>query len=99
MRSLLENCLLARSPSQRRRCAWVAPTPKRETAATRSAAADHASELAALRAEVRKSRKNLNAPLAAIDAVEAAAVLPFDEGCRNERRIFDQCLFSSEARA
>jgi 3-hydroxyacyl-CoA dehydrogenase len=62
-------------------------------------AADHASELVALRAEVRKSRKNLNAPQAAIDAVEAAAALPFDEGCRNERRIFDQCLFSSEARA
>jgi len=62
-------------------------------------AAEHATALAALRAEVRKSRKNLNAPLAAIDAVEAAAVLPYDEGCRNERRIFDQCLFSSEARA
>ena len=60
---------------------------------------DLAPALAALRAEVRKSRKNLNAPLAAIDAVEAAAVLPFDEGCRNERRIFDQCLHSSEARA
>jgi 3-hydroxyacyl-CoA dehydrogenase len=62
-------------------------------------AESQASALAALRAEVRKSRRNLNAPLAAIDAVEAAAVLPFDEGCRNERRIFDQCLFSSEARA
>jgi 3-hydroxyacyl-CoA dehydrogenase len=62
-------------------------------------AADHTTALATLRAEVRKSRKNLNAPLAAINAVEAAAVLPFDEGCRNERKIFDQCLFSSEARA
>jgi 3-hydroxyacyl-CoA dehydrogenase len=62
-------------------------------------AADHAGALAALREEVRKSRKNLNAPLAAIDAVESAAVLPFDEGCRNERKIFDQCLFSTEARA
>jgi 3-hydroxyacyl-CoA dehydrogenase len=62
-------------------------------------AASHSEPLAALRAEVRKSRKNLHAPLAAIDAVEAAAVLPFEEGCRNERRIFDQCLFSSEAKA
>jgi len=62
-------------------------------------ASDHTPALAVLRGEVRKSRKNLNAPLVAIDAVEAAAVLPFDEGCRNERRIFDQCLFSSEARA
>ena len=62
-------------------------------------AADHAATLTSLRAEVRKSRKNLNAPLAAINAVEAAAVLPFDEGCRNERRIFNECLFSSEARA
>ncbi len=62
-------------------------------------AASHTEPLATLRAEVRKSRKNLNAPLAAIDAVEAATVLPFDEGCRNERKIFDQCLFSSEAKA
>ncbi|MBZ5665320.1 MAG: enoyl-CoA hydratase/isomerase family protein [Acidobacteriia bacterium] len=62
-------------------------------------AESNASALAALRGEVRKSRKNLNAPLAAVDAVEAAALLPFDEGCRNERKIFDQCLFSLEARA
>jgi 3-hydroxyacyl-CoA dehydrogenase len=60
---------------------------------------DHISALTLLRAEVRKSRKNLNAPQAAIDAVEAAAVLPFDEGCRNERRIFNECLFSSEAKS
>lgn len=60
---------------------------------------DHVSALTSLRAEVRKSRKNLHAPQAAIDAVEAAAVLPFDEGCRNERRIFNECLFSSEAKA
>jgi len=60
---------------------------------------DQTSALAALRAEVRNSQKNLKAPLAAIDAVEAAASLPFDEGCRNERKLFDQCFFSPEAKA
>jgi 3-hydroxyacyl-CoA dehydrogenase len=76
------------------------PHPKtRERKEKLGSAAEHTAPLAALRAEVRKNRKNLNAPQAAIDAVEAAATLPFDEGCRNERRIFNDCLFSSEAKA
>jgi len=76
------------------------PYPKTRTRNDKlRSAANQTSALAALRAEVRKSRKNLNAPLAAIDAVQAAAALPFDEGCRNERKIFDECLFSTEARA
>jgi 3-hydroxyacyl-CoA dehydrogenase len=74
-------------------------TREREDNFKLGSAETDAPALDALRAEVRKSRKNLNAPLAAIDAVEAAAVLPFDEGCRNERKIFNQCLFSSEAKA
>jgi 3-hydroxyacyl-CoA dehydrogenase len=84
----------------RKKASHGGPNPKtRDRNDNSGLGGDLAPALAALRAEVRKIRKNLNAPLAAIDAVEAAAVLPFAEGCRNERRIFDQCLHSSEARA
>jgi 3-hydroxyacyl-CoA dehydrogenase len=84
----------------KKKVSQAGPHPKtRDRNAKLGSAADHVSALAALRAEIRKSRKNLNAPLAAIDAVEAATVLSFDEGCRNERRIFNECLYTSEAKA
>src|SRR5947209_18990487 len=39
------------------------------------------------------------APLAAIDAVEAATKLPFEEGCQAERKLFMECLFSDQSKA
>ena len=39
------------------------------------------------------------APLAAIDAVEAATKLPFDEGVEAERKLFTECLFSDQSKA
>lgn len=54
---------------------------------------------AAGREQARKTRRNMKAPLAAIDALEAAVSLPFDEGCRKEREISEKCLASEEARA
>src|SRR5579863_246715 len=47
----------------------------------------------------RKTRRNMVAPLAAIDALEAAATLPFEEGCRREREILRERLASDECRA
>ncbi len=46
-----------------------------------------------------KVRRNQNAPLRAVEAIEAAAALPFDEGCRRERAIFDECVVSEQAKA
>src|SRR5262249_2883221 len=54
---------------------------------------------AAGREQARKTRRNMTAPLAAIDALEAAVALPFDEGCRKEREIAEKCLASEQARA
>src|SRR5581483_3596215 len=42
---------------------------------------------------------NQTAPLAAVAALEAAAALPFDEGCRKEREIITECLASDQCRA
>lgn len=52
----------------------------------------------AARAQAKKAR-GLMAPLAAIDAVEAATKLSFDEGCKRERELFNQCLHSDQSKA
>ncbi len=54
---------------------------------------------AAARENARKKQRGLMAPLAAIDAVEAATKLPFDKGCEEERRLFTECLFSDQSKA
>jgi len=58
-----------------------------------------ASIFAAGRDQARKTRRNMMAPLKAVDAIEAAATLPFDEGCKKEREIFEECIASDQARA
>ncbi|HLG96815.1 MAG TPA: 3-hydroxyacyl-CoA dehydrogenase NAD-binding domain-containing protein [Bryobacteraceae bacterium] len=55
--------------------------------------------LAAARDGARKRQRNLMAPLAAIDAVEAATTLPFDRGLERERELFQKCLFSDQSKA
>src|SRR5579864_2624619 len=46
---------------------------------------------AAARETVRKKQRGLMAPLAAIEALEAATTLPFEEGCRVEQKLFTEC--------
>src|SRR5688500_1700584 len=47
----------------------------------------------------KKTRRNLEAPRAVIDAIEAAVTLPFDEGCVRERGIFADCAKSEQCKA
>ena len=54
---------------------------------------------AAAREASKKRARNLIAPLAAIDAVEAATTLPFDEGVKREAELFQRCLFSDQSKA
>jgi 3-hydroxyacyl-CoA dehydrogenase len=51
------------------------------------------------REHARKTRRGQTAPLAAIDAVEAATRLPFDDGLAREAEIFRICLFSVQSKA
>jgi len=46
-----------------------------------------------------KIRRSQQAPLRAVEALEAAAALPFDEGCRREREIFAECVVSDQAKS
>src|SRR4029077_2567647 len=59
----------------------------------------NASIFAAARDVARQKHRGMIAPLAAIDAVEAATRLPFEEGCEVEKKLFNDCLFSEQSKA
>jgi 3-hydroxyacyl-CoA dehydrogenase len=54
---------------------------------------------AAAREQARKTARGLRAPLAAIDAIEAATTMSFPAGCQSEADLFNDCLFSDESKA
>jgi 3-hydroxyacyl-CoA dehydrogenase len=51
------------------------------------------------RALARKVRRHQEAPLAAVEAIAAAATLPFDQGCQKERELFFTCSNSEQCKA
>ena len=53
----------------------------------------------AAREKARTKQRGMTAPVAAIDAVEAATKPSFDEGCQVEQKLFQQCLFSDQSKA
>lgn len=71
----------------------------RERAVNLGAPEQSAPFFAAARESARKKQRGLIAPLAAVDAVEAATKLPFAEGCLEERRLFTECLHSDQSKA
>lgn len=76
------------------------PAPKtRERQGKLGTPAENAPIFAAARDSVRKKQRGLAAPLAAIDAIEAGTKLPFEKGCEEEARLFDQCLYSDQSKA
>jgi 3-hydroxyacyl-CoA dehydrogenase len=76
------------------------PAPKtRERNEKLGTAEQNAPVFAAARDAARKKARGLMAPLAAIDAVEAATKLGFDEGVEAERKLFTECLFSDQSKA
>ena len=75
------------------------PAPKtRERNAKLGTAEQNAPLFAAARENARKKYRNMIAPQAAIDAVEAATRLSFEEGCQVEAKLFQQCLFSDQSK-
>lgn len=55
--------------------------------------------LAAGRELAAKARKNQTAPLKAMEAIQAAATLTFEEGWKRERQLFQECVTSDQCRA
>jgi 3-hydroxyacyl-CoA dehydrogenase len=54
---------------------------------------------AAARENAKNKQRGMIAPLAAIDAIEAATTLPFAAGCQVEQKLFDECIFSPQSKA
>jgi 3-hydroxyacyl-CoA dehydrogenase len=71
----------------------------RERNAKLGTAEQNAAVFSAGRENARKKQQGMPAPLAAIDAIEAATRLPFEEGCKVEQKLFTECLFSPQSKA
>src|SRR5712672_4375678 len=75
-------------------------TPKtRERNDKLGTAEQNATTFAAARELARRRQRGLLAPLAAIDAIESATKMAFEEGCRVEEELFTKCLFSDQSKA
>ena len=76
-----------------------APRKSRERNEKLGNAEENATIFENARAQAKKTRRGMTAPLSAIDAVEASTKLPFDEGCKREAELFRDCLFSDQSKS
>jgi 3-hydroxyacyl-CoA dehydrogenase len=53
----------------------------------------------AARRQAQKTKRGQTAPLAAIESVEAATRLSFDQGCAREAELFRECLHGAQSKA
>jgi len=96
---LIDGELLAGAVAFARNVASQPVRKTRERNEKLGSAAENAPIFAAGRAQAGKIRRNQTAPLAALEALEAATTLPFDEGCRKEREIVRKVLAGDQAKA
>jgi 3-hydroxyacyl-CoA dehydrogenase len=96
---LIEGDLLAGAVAFAREIAGKRASKTRERTEKLGTATENAPILVAARAVARKKQRGMKAPLAAIDAVEAATRLSFEDGCQIEARLFTECLFSDQSKA
>jgi 3-hydroxyacyl-CoA dehydrogenase len=96
---LIEGDLLAGAVAFAREIADKPVRKTRERNEKLGSADENATIFAGARENARKKQRGMLAPLAAIDAVEAATRLPFDEGSKLERKLFLDCLFSDQSKA
>src|SRR6202049_3253325 len=96
---LIEGDLLAGAVAFAREVETQPVRKTRERNDRLGSAEQNAPIFAAARENARKKHRGMIAPLAAIDAVEAATKLSFDEGCKLERKLFMDCLFSDQSKA
>jgi 3-hydroxyacyl-CoA dehydrogenase len=76
------------------------PAPKtRERNEKLGNASENAQIFSSARENAAKKQRGLLAPVAAIEALEAATKLPFDEGCKVEQKLFIDCLFSDQSKS
>jgi 3-hydroxyacyl-CoA dehydrogenase len=96
---LIEGDLLTGAVAFARGIAGKKAPKTREMSAKLGTPEQNAPIFSAARDTVRKKMRGLPAPMAAIDAIEAATKMGFEEGCQEEARLFDKCLYSDESKA
>lgn len=96
---LIEGGLLAGAIGFAREVAGKPALKTRERNKKLGTPEQNAPVFAAARENACKKQRGMMAPLAAIDAVEAATKLPFEEGCKVEQKLFTECLFSPQSKA
>jgi 3-hydroxyacyl-CoA dehydrogenase len=96
---IIEGDLLAGALTFAREAAGK-PAPKtRERDEKLGNEAENALIFSAAREAAAKKQRGLLAPARAIDAVEAATKMPFEEGCKAEQKLFIECLFSEQSKS
>ena len=96
---IIEGDLLAGAVAFAREVADKAAPKTRERNEKLGNAADNAALFSSARETAAKKQRGLLAPVAAIDAIEAATRMPFEEGCKFEQKLFIDCLFSEQSKA
>jgi len=96
---IIEGDLLAGAVRFTREVAGKPPVKTRERKEKLGTPEQNAPIFAAAREAARKKQRGMMAPLAAVDAVEAATKLSFEEGCQVEQKLFSECLHSDQSKA
>ena len=96
---IVEGDLLAGSVAFAREKAVSGEPPPKTSERNEKLVGDWKPVFAGLRTEAARKARGQKAPLAALDAVESATTLSFDEGCRREAELFDQCLYDTQSKA
>src|SRR6202051_593307 len=96
---IIEGDLLAGAVAFAREVAGK-PAPKtRERNSKLGNSAEDRAVFASARDNAATKQRGLKAPLAAIDAIEAATTMSFAEGCQLEQKLFIECLFSDQSKS
>jgi 3-hydroxyacyl-CoA dehydrogenase len=96
---IIEGDLLAGAVTFAREVAHKPARKTRERNERLGNAAENAQIFSSAREAAAKKQRGLFAPVAAIDAVEAATKLSFEEGCKVEQKLFIECLFSEQSKS
>jgi 3-hydroxyacyl-CoA dehydrogenase len=96
---IIEGDLLAGALAFAREVAGKPTQKTRERTEKLGTAEQNAPLFEAARAAAKKKFRGLLAPFKAIDAIEAATKLPFLEGQQEEKRLFAECVFSTQSKS
>jgi 3-hydroxyacyl-CoA dehydrogenase len=96
---IIEGDLLAGAVAFAREVTSKVPRKTRERNEKLGNAPDNAPIFSSAREAATKKQRGLLAPASAIDAVEAATKMSFEEGCQAEQKLFIDCLFSEQSKS